>query len=163
GRRAGTRHREDARGRPVLHRGPHPDLGRLDGARRRRAQDPGRARQPLRRRSARLWRRNGRAREDSRAARSRPALRQDALMLGIAVLLGWQFVVGAFVGGPLMIALVAIAFRRFLTQRLVGEARAEAEKGRLGSMEGHAEMDMSAEGEGSWRRRLRSPAGLTAT
>src|SRR5438309_6018872 len=50
--------------------------------------------------------------------------------LGIVmgVLLGWQFVVGEFVGGPLMIALVAIAFRRFLTQRLVGEARAEAEE-----------------------------------
>jgi uncharacterized membrane protein YraQ (UPF0718 family) len=40
---------------------------------------------------------------------------------------------------------------------------AEADKGRLGSMEGHAEMDMSAAGEGSWWRRLRSPAGFTAT
>jgi uncharacterized protein len=46
---------------------------------------------------------------------------------------------------------------------LVDEARAEAEKGRLGSMEGHAEMDMSVGGEGSWWRRLRTPAGLTAT
>ncbi len=85
--------------------------------------------------------------------------------LGIvmALLLGWRFVVGEFVGGPLMIVLVALLFRLFLKRRLVDEARAEAEKGRLGSMEGHAEMDMSVGGEGSWWRRLRTPAGFTAT
>jgi uncharacterized protein len=81
----------------------------------------------------------------------------------IALLLGWRFVVGEFVGGPLMIVLVALLFRLFLKRRLVDEAHAEAEKGRLGSMEGHAEMDMSAAGEGSWWRRLRTPAGFTAT
>src|SRR5437764_1009641 len=65
--------------------------------------------------------------------------------LGIvmALLLGWQFVVGEFVGGPLMIVFVALLFRAFLRRRLVDEAREEAEKGRLGSMEGHAELDMS--------------------
>jgi uncharacterized membrane protein YraQ (UPF0718 family) len=85
--------------------------------------------------------------------------------LGIimALLLGWQFVVGEFVGGPLMIVFVALLFRVFLKQRLVEEARVEAEKGRLGSMEGHAEMDMSVGGEGSWWRRMRTPAGFTAT
>jgi uncharacterized membrane protein YraQ (UPF0718 family) len=85
--------------------------------------------------------------------------------LGIimALLLGWEFVVGEFVGGPLMIVFLALLFRVFLKRRLVEEARAEADKGRLGSMEGHAEMDMSAGGEGSWWRRLRTPAGLTAT
>ena len=38
--------------------------------------------------------------------------------LGIimAVLLGWQFTLGEFVGGPLMIVLMAVAFRLFLTQ-----------------------------------------------
>ncbi len=86
--------------------------------------------------------------------------------LGIimALLLGWQFVLGEFVGGPLMIVFLAILFRIFLTRRLVEGARAEAEKGRLGSMEGHAEMDMAVEAEGQsiWRR-LRSPAGFTAT
>src|SRR5581483_1665143 len=87
------------------------------------------------------------------------------LELGIvmALLLGWEFVVGEFVGGPLMIALVTIAFRLFLTRRLVDEARAEAERGRLGSMEGHAEMDMSVGPGVSWWRRLRTPAGFTAT
>jgi uncharacterized membrane protein YraQ (UPF0718 family) len=85
--------------------------------------------------------------------------------LGIimAVILGWQFVLGEFVGAPLMIVLIALLFRRFLTRRLVEEARLEAEKGRLGAMEGHAEMDMSVEQGGSWWRRLRSPAGFTAT
>jgi uncharacterized membrane protein YraQ (UPF0718 family) len=85
------------------------------------------------------------------------------LGLVMAVLLGWRFVAGEFVGGPVMIVLVALLFRRFLTRRLLTEARAEAEKGRLGAMEGHAEMDMSVGGEGSWWRRLRTPAGFTAT
>src|ERR687884_588386 len=86
--------------------------------------------------------------------------------LGIimALLLGWQFVLGEFVGGPLMIAFLALGFRAFLSPRLLAEAGAEAEKGRLGSMEGHAEMDMSVEPDGrSLWHRLRSPEGLTAT
>src|SRR5690349_8952412 len=85
--------------------------------------------------------------------------------LGIVMglLLGWQFVVGEFVGGPLIIVFVALLFRMFLKQRLVDEARAEAEKLHRGSMEGHAGMDMAAEGEGSWLRRLFSPAGFTST
>src|SRR5438309_2183818 len=86
--------------------------------------------------------------------------------LGIIMwlLLGWQFVLGEFVGGPLMIVFLALLFRAFLSPRLVAEARAEAEKGRLGSMEGHAEMDMSVEANGRsvWQR-LRSPEGFTAT
>ena len=38
--------------------------------------------------------------------------------LGIimAVLLGWQFTLGEFVGGPLMIVLMAVAFRLFLSR-----------------------------------------------
>src|SRR5882672_8839054 len=58
--------------------------------------------------------------------------------LGIimALLLGWQFVLGEFVGGPLMIVLLALVFRLFLKQKLVEEARQAAEQGRQGSMEG---------------------------
>jgi uncharacterized membrane protein YraQ (UPF0718 family) len=80
------------------------------------------------------------------------------------VLLGWEFVLGEFVGGPLMIVFLALVFRRFLSRRLVEEARTEAGEGRLGSMEGHADMDMSVEAEGRsvWRR-VASPAGFTAT
>ncbi len=81
----------------------------------------------------------------------------------IALLLGWEFVVGEFVGGPLMIVLVAVAFRIFLQRRLVDAAREQANRGLVGLMEGHAEMDMSAGGEGSWWRRLRTRRGFTAT
>src|SRR5947207_13872408 len=44
--------------------------------------------------------------------------------LGIvmALLLGWQFVLGEFVGGPLMIVLLALVFRAFLKKGLVDEA-----------------------------------------
>jgi uncharacterized protein len=85
--------------------------------------------------------------------------------LGIvmAVLLGWQFTLGEFVGGPLMVVLLALTFRIFLKRRLVEEARAQSEKGLVGSMEGHAAMDMSVRGDASFWRRLLSPAGFTAT
>jgi uncharacterized protein len=83
--------------------------------------------------------------------------------LGIvmAVLLGWQFTLAEFVGGPLMIVILALLFRRFLSRWLVEEARGQAERGLLGSMEGHAEMDMSVTGGTIWQR-LRSPKGFTA-
>jgi len=83
--------------------------------------------------------------------------------LGIvmAVLLGWQFTLAEFVGGPFMIVILALIFRRFLTRRLVAEAREQADRGLLGSMEGHAEMDMSVTGGTFWER-LRSPKGFTA-
>jgi hypothetical protein len=85
--------------------------------------------------------------------------------LGIimALLLGWQFTLAEFVGGPLMIVLLALVFRLFLRRVLVEEARDEAGRGAAGRMEGHAEMDMSVHGRGSWWRRLRTPQGLTAT
>src|SRR6058998_1289010 len=85
--------------------------------------------------------------------------------LGIimALILGWQFTLGEFVGGPLMIVLLALVFRVFLKRGLVEEARVQADRGLLGRMEGHAEMDMSVQRRGSIWRRLRSPAGFTAT
>jgi uncharacterized protein len=81
----------------------------------------------------------------------------------MAVLLGWQFTLAEFVGGPLMIVLMAIAFRLFLERRLVTEAWETAELGVLGRMEGHAEMDMSVQERGSVWRRLLSAEGFTAT
>jgi len=85
--------------------------------------------------------------------------------LGIlmALILGWQFALGEFVGGPLMIVLLAILFRAFLKSQLIEEARAEAERGVVGRMEGHAEMDMSIHERGPLWRRLASPAGFKAT
>jgi uncharacterized membrane protein YraQ (UPF0718 family) len=84
------------------------------------------------------------------------------LGLILALLLGWQFTVAEFVGGPLMIIMLALLFRRLLTTRLKEAATAQAEKGVAGSMEGHAAMDMSVTGDGSFSRRLASPAGFTS-
>jgi uncharacterized protein len=85
--------------------------------------------------------------------------------LGIIMwlLLGWQFAVAEFVGGPIMIILIALLFRAFLSDRLVAEARTQADRGLVGSMEGHAEMDMSVAGDRTLWRRLLSEKGLTAT
>jgi hypothetical protein len=80
----------------------------------------------------------------------------------LALLLGWQFTLAEFVGGPLMIVLLALLFRLFVRTRLVARAREQADKGVAGSMEGHAAMDMSVGGEGSFLRRLSSPDGFTA-
>jgi hypothetical protein len=84
--------------------------------------------------------------------------------LGIimAVLLGWQFTLAEFIGGPLMIVFLALLFRALLRRRLVAAARRQADRGLAGRMEGHAEMDMAVAG-GSLRSRLRSPEGFTAT
>ncbi|WP_075238805.1 permease [Mycobacterium colombiense] len=80
----------------------------------------------------------------------------------LALLMGWQFTAAEFVGGPLMIVVLAVLFRLFVRSRLVDAAREQAERGVAGSMEGHAAMDMSIQGEGSFWRRLFSPAGLTS-
>jgi uncharacterized membrane protein YraQ (UPF0718 family) len=85
------------------------------------------------------------------------------LAIVIGLLLGWEFVVGEFVGGPLMIVLLSLIFRRFLKRRMVEEARVQANRGLAGLMEGHAEMDMAASGTGTWWQRLRTPQGFTAT
>jgi uncharacterized membrane protein YraQ (UPF0718 family) len=84
--------------------------------------------------------------------------------LGIimALLMGWQFTAAEFVGGPIMIVLLAVLFRIFVSKRLVAAAREQAERGLAGSMEGHAAMDMSVDGDGSFWRRLFSPRGFTS-
>jgi uncharacterized protein len=80
----------------------------------------------------------------------------------LALLLSWQFTVAEYVGGVIMIVLLAVAFRLFVGDRLVQEARRQAELGRPGSMEGHAAMDMSISSGGSFWRRLLSRDGYTA-
>jgi hypothetical protein len=84
------------------------------------------------------------------------------LTIIIIVLMGWQFAAAEFLGGPLMVVLMAVLFRRFLSRKLVAQARAQADKGLKGKMEGHAEMDMSV-AEGSLWQRLTSKDGFTAT
>jgi len=84
------------------------------------------------------------------------------LTIIIIVLMGWQFAVAEFVGGPLMVVLMALLFRLFLSRKLVAEARTQADKGLKGKMEGHAEMDMSVT-QGSFWQRITSKNGFTAT
>jgi uncharacterized protein len=79
----------------------------------------------------------------------------------IVVLLGWQFAAAEFIGAPVMVAILAVLFRRFLSPRLLHEARAQADKGIAGRMEGHAGMHMEVT-DGPLLRRLFSPAGRTA-
>jgi uncharacterized membrane protein YraQ (UPF0718 family) len=80
----------------------------------------------------------------------------------LALLLSWQFTLAEFVGGPIMIVLIAVVFRLFVRRELIDAAREQADRGRAGSMEGHAAMDMSVQGEGSFWRRLASRDGYTA-
>jgi uncharacterized protein len=84
------------------------------------------------------------------------------LTIIIIVLMGWQFAAAEFVGGPLMVVLMALLFRVFLSRKLVAEARTQADKGLKGKMEGHAEMDMSVT-KGSFWQRITSKNGFTAT
>jgi len=80
----------------------------------------------------------------------------------LALLMGWQFTAAEFIGGPVMIVALAVLFRFFVRSRLVDAARTQADVGLAGSMEGHAAMDMSVHGDGSFLRRLLSRDGFTS-
>src|SRR5262249_19526610 len=45
------------------------------------------------------------------------------LTIIIVVLMGWEFALAEFTGGPLMVAIVAVLFRLFLSRRLVRIAK----------------------------------------
>jgi hypothetical protein len=80
----------------------------------------------------------------------------------LALLMGWQFTAAEFVGGPLMIVVLAVLFRLFVRSRLIDAARQQADRGLAGSMEGHAAMDMSVQRQGSFWQRLFSGEGFTS-
>ncbi|HWB32515.1 MAG TPA: permease [Acidobacteriaceae bacterium] len=80
----------------------------------------------------------------------------------LAVVMGWQFMAAEFVGGPIMIVLLVVLLRATLTPKLVEAARAQAERGLSGRMEGHAAMDMSLH-EGTFWQKVTSRKGVTAT
>jgi uncharacterized membrane protein YraQ (UPF0718 family) len=80
----------------------------------------------------------------------------------LALLMGWEFTAAEFVGGPIMIVVIALLFRLFLRERLLRAAREQAERGIAGAMEGHAAMDMTVQREGSFWRRLFSGEAFTA-
>ena len=80
----------------------------------------------------------------------------------LCVMLGWQFMAAEFVGGPIMIALLVVMLRATLRPRVIEAARAHAELGLTGRMEGHAAMDMSLH-EGTFWQKVTSRRGMTAT
>ncbi len=80
----------------------------------------------------------------------------------LILLMGWEFALAEFVGGPVMIVVIAVLFRVLLRPRLLEAARKQAARGLAGSMEGHAAMDMSVTEGGSVWRRLASAKGLTS-
>jgi uncharacterized protein len=84
------------------------------------------------------------------------------LSIILIVLMGWQFAFAEFVGAPIMVAVLVLLFRQFLSSEMVLEAKQQADRGLSGRMEGHAEMDMSVTEGGSLWRRVTSDEGLTA-
>jgi uncharacterized membrane protein YraQ (UPF0718 family) len=83
------------------------------------------------------------------------------LSIIIIVLMGWPFALAEFVGAPIMVALMVLLFRVFLSPRLLREAKEQADRGLSGRMEGMAEMDMAV-AHGSLWQRITSDEGVTA-
>src|SRR2546423_794139 len=84
------------------------------------------------------------------------------LSIIMLILLGWQLTLAEFVGAPIMVALLVMLFRWFLSPGLLEQARQQAERGIAGRMEGHAEMDMSVTNGRSVWQRIGSEEGFTA-
>jgi uncharacterized membrane protein YraQ (UPF0718 family) len=85
------------------------------------------------------------------------------LELGIVLwaIMGWRFAAATWAGGVVMIVILTVLLKVFLTQAMIGRAKAQADKGLAGRMEGHAEMDMAV-AEGPLLKRLFSADGFTA-
>ena len=74
------------------------------------------------------------------------------LGLVLWVLIGWQFALAEYVGGIIMIALMALLLRRFVSPRLEEQARAHAQEAGAGH-----EHDHGSDGEARpWREKLTS-------
>src|SRR5215472_3484248 len=84
------------------------------------------------------------------------------LSIIIVALLGWRLTLAEIGGAPLMVVLLVLLFRMFLSRDLLEQAKEQADKGLVGRMKGHAEMDMSVTEGGSLWRRMTSDRGLTA-
>jgi len=80
----------------------------------------------------------------------------------LAVLLGWQFMLAEFTGGPIMIVLIVLMLRATLRPKMIEAARKQAMKNLPGRMEGHAAMDMSLH-TGTFWQKLTSSKGITAS
>ncbi len=85
------------------------------------------------------------------------------LELGVLLwlLMAWQFAAAEFIGGTLMLALLATGYALVLPRKLERTAIEHAKGDAAGSMEGHAAMAMGKR-SGSWRERLGSRRGWIA-
>jgi uncharacterized protein len=85
------------------------------------------------------------------------------LELGVLlwVLMAWQFAAAEFVGGTIMLALLAAGYALFLPRKLEQAAIQRAQANTRSAMDGHAAMAMGKR-SGSWRERLTSRHGWTA-
>ena len=73
------------------------------------------------------------------------------LGLILYVLLGWQFMLGEWVGGVVLIAIMSVLVKLTYPKKLAEEARRHKEES-----SGHEHMSMTVEGA-TWRERLRKP------
>lgn len=62
----------------------------------------------------------------------------------ITLLLGWQFTLAEFLGGFILVIVMAVLFRLFVAAKSIREAKKQADRGVAGKMEAHATMDMSS-------------------
>jgi uncharacterized protein len=72
------------------------------------------------------------------------------LGLVIWILIGWQFTLAEFVGGIVLIGLMAILLRRFVSPKLEEQAREHAQEAQAGHIH------LASETKQSWRERLTS-------
>src|SRR5436305_9066777 len=77
------------------------------------------------------------------------------LGLVLWVLLGWQFTLAEYFGGILMVVVMALLLRVFVSPRLEEQARAHAQEADAGHEHDHG----AGGGSTSWRERLTSSAG----
>jgi uncharacterized membrane protein YraQ (UPF0718 family) len=80
------------------------------------------------------------------------------LGLVLWVLLGWQFTLAEYIGGLIMIVLMAAALRLFVSPRLEEQARAHAQAADAGHQHDHGGAPETAPG---WRERLFSTSSWT--
>jgi uncharacterized membrane protein YraQ (UPF0718 family) len=80
------------------------------------------------------------------------------LGLVLWVLIGWQFTLAEYAGGLIMIVLMSVALRLFVSPRLEEQARAHAQAADAGH---HHDHGRAGEEEPGWRERLLSASGWT--
>jgi uncharacterized protein len=79
------------------------------------------------------------------------------LGLVLWILMGWQFALAEFVGGLVLIALMAALLRFFVSPRLEERARAHAQEAQAGQVHDHGEEETAG-----WRERVASLAAWRA-